>query len=190
MREIAEREATRVEDAARSEAAGVAQAAHSAAQTEARERAERIAELRASIAARAASLTEGLEGGELTRARLEEHVELLGQAERWVLGQVAEGPGDLADAPVVPEVPAETPPPPAGTPDAPAFDGILPEGAPLMRMPARSGDREADARFAAVLIAVQGGERDDVADHLRTEYGEDDWDGLLNELFGRADAKV
>ena len=58
------------------------------------------------------------------------------------------------------------------------------------RMPTRSGDREADARFAAMLMAVHGGERDDVAEHLRTEYGANDWDGLLNELFGRADAKV
>ena len=80
--------------------------------------------------------------------------------------------------------------PPVPASEARGFDGALPEGAPMMRMPTRSGDREADARFAAMLMAVHGGERDDVAEHLRTEYGANDWDGLLNELFGRADAKV
>jgi F0F1-type ATP synthase membrane subunit b/b' len=190
IREAAEREARQVEDAASSEASGLAQAAHTAARAEARERAERVAELRASIAARATSLTEGLEGGELTRVRLEELVELLGEAERRILTEVAEGPGEVAGAAVA-AAPAPESPSPATTDDAPAaFDGLLPEGAPLMRMPARSGDREADARFAAVLIAVQGGERDEVAEHLRAEYGDDDWDGLLNEVFGRADAKV
>jgi len=190
VREAAEREATQVEDAARAEATGVAQAAHTAAQAAARERAERLAELRASIAARAGSLTDGLEGGELTRLRLEQLVEILGEAERRLLIEVAEGPGELAEAPAAAAPPPEAPVPPVPASEARGFDGALPEGAPMMRMPTRSGDREADARFAAMLMAVHGGERDDVAEHLRTEYGANDWDGLLNELFGRADAKV
>lgn len=78
--------------------------------------------------------------------------------------------------------------------DAPAGDGngsapyhgALPEGAPLARRPQRS--RERDARFAALLLAVQGRAREDVESHLRREYGFDDVESILDEVFGRAPA--
>ena len=70
--------------------------------------------------------------------------------------------------------------------DPQAFDGPLPEGAPLARKPLRS--RERDARFAALLLAVQGRERDDVEAHLRSEYGFADCEPILDEVFGPARA--
>lgn len=66
------------------------------------------------------------------------------------------------------------------------FNGSLPEGAPLARMPLRSPER--DARFAALLLAVQGRERGDVEAHLREEYGFADCEPILDEVFGRATA--
>jgi hypothetical protein len=70
----------------------------------------------------------------------------------------------------------------AGGPDIPQ----IPEGAPLARRPGRS--RERDARFAALLLAVQGRDRGDVKAHLRSEYGFADCDPILDEVFGRAPA--
>jgi hypothetical protein len=67
-----------------------------------------------------------------------------------------------------------------------AYDGELPEGAPLARKPKRS--RERDARFAALLLAVQGRAREEVDAHLRSEYGFDDPASILDEVFGRAPA--
>ena len=70
---------------------------------------------------------------------------------------------------------------------APArYDGPLPEGAPLARKPVRSPER--DARFAALLLAVQGRERGDVEAHLRNEYGFDDCEPILDEVFGSTSA--
>src|SRR5436305_1834711 len=68
--------------------------------------------------------------------------------------------------------------------------GGLPEGAPMVGRPAHSGDQASDARFAAVLMAIDGGERGDIEDHLGSEYGEDGWDELLDELFGRTDVRA
>jgi hypothetical protein len=72
--------------------------------------------------------------------------------------------------------------------EAPATEapGPIPEGAPLARKPVRS--RERDARFAALLLAVQGRERGDVKAHLRSEYGFADCDPILDEVFGRTPA--
>ncbi|HEX8648432.1 MAG TPA: hypothetical protein VF715_16185 [Thermoleophilaceae bacterium] len=67
-----------------------------------------------------------------------------------------------------------------------AYDGSLPEGAPLARKPQRS--RERDARFAALLLAVQGRPRDEVDAHLRSEYGFADVEPILDEVFGPARA--
>jgi hypothetical protein len=184
VEDAAERESTAREDAARAEAQGITQGAHGAAEAEARKRAERLAELRASIAARAGSLTEGLEGGELTRLRLEQLVAVLGETERQLLAEVGLPPATAEEG--------------IGSPAASAADGAagdghdgdFPPGAPMMRMPARSGDAREDARFAAVLMAIQGDERDDVARQLRDEYGHAKWDELLDELFGSADVRA
>jgi hypothetical protein len=56
----------------------------------------------------------------------------------------------------------------------------------MARRPRRS--RERDARFAALLLAVQGRARHEVDAHLRTEYGFDDVEPILDEVFGRATA--
>jgi hypothetical protein len=61
------------------------------------------------------------------------------------------------------------------------YDGPLPEGAPLVRRPRT---RRSDVRFAAVLLAVQGQERDEVEHHLRNEYGAADCEPILDEVFG------
>jgi ribonuclease E len=66
------------------------------------------------------------------------------------------------------------------------YDGELPEGAPLARRPKRSRDR--DARFAALLLALQGRDRGDVEEHLRSEHGVKNSAAILDEVFGRADA--
>jgi hypothetical protein len=190
VRENAEREAEAIAEAARGEGRGVMQAAHGAAQAAARERAERLAELRASIAARSGSLTEGLEGGELTRVRLDELVTILGEVEARIMREVEPPPpgaGSTGSVPAPATAPATPPPPP---PAMQRRDGGLPDGAPMMRMPQRAGDREADARFTAVVMAIEGGQREQIADHLRTEYGENGWDALLDELFGRVDVKA
>lgn len=74
-----------------------------------------------------------------------------------------------------------------GSDDVPErYEGPLPEGAPLARRPVRS--RERDARFAALLLAVQGRDRVDVKAHLRAEYGFQDCDPILDEVFGRTPA--
>ena len=190
VRENAEREAESIAEAARGEGRGVMQAAYGAAQAAARERAERLAELRASIAARSGSLTEGLEGGELTRVRLDELVTILGEVEARIMRAVeAPPPGAGSTGSVhAPASAAATPPPPP--PAVQRHDGGLADGAPMMRMPQRAGEREADARFTAVVMAIEGGQREQIADHLRTEYGENGWDALLDELFGRVDVKA
>ena len=64
------------------------------------------------------------------------------------------------------------------------YDGPLPEGAPMVRKPKRTPER--DARFAALLLALQGRERDDVEKHLRTEHEVGDTKPILDDVFGRA----
>src|SRR4051794_30847741 len=88
VRERAERSASETRRTARHEAEGIAQEARRAAATAARARVHRIKQLQASIGDRAGSLVEGLDGGDLTAARLEELVEALGQAADRVLSAV------------------------------------------------------------------------------------------------------
>ena len=64
------------------------------------------------------------------------------------------------------------------------YDGPLPEGAPMVRKPKRSPER--DARFAALVLALQGRERDDVEEHLRSKHEVNDCGPILDEVFGRA----
>src|SRR2546423_4403561 len=89
--EQSEQLAAETRRAARREADQVAEDARRAAEAAARARVGRISELRASIAARAGSLVEGLEGGELTAARLEELVEALGEAADRILDDLDAG---------------------------------------------------------------------------------------------------
>ena len=223
VREHAERSAREARRTARHEAEHIAQEARRAAAAAARERVREISELRASIAARAGTLVEGLEGGELTAARLEELVAALGEAADRVLEEVADaderaarpGAGESApaDAPVAPaepplRVPSFRAPFPAraatevferqganGTePDrvgvaeqaatetgpAPISDP-LPEGVPIARKPRR----RSNPRFAAVMMAIQGSDREEVAAFLAREHGLDDADELLDDVFGR-----
>src|SRR5256714_13197559 len=93
IRDEAERDAGALVGAARDDAARVTEDARRAAGAAARERAREISALRASIAARAGSLVSGLEGGELTAARLDELVAALGEAADRLLEEVA---GDVA----------------------------------------------------------------------------------------------
>lgn len=193
--ELAERDATTAEDAARAEGQRIADNARAAAQAAARRRVHEISELRSSIAARAGSLVDGLEGAELTRARLEELVAALGQAADALLVEAGLEPGDDVHFTPAPrdesgsneddEAPAaEVAKPSDEDALAAAYEGTLPEGAPMVRRP----QRVREARFAAVLMAVQGQERQDVEQRLASEYGVVDCDQLLNDVFGRADA--
>jgi hypothetical protein len=69
------------------------------------------------------------------------------------------------------------------------YDGPLPEGAPLARRPLRSKER--DARFNALLLALQGHDRAEVEEKLCEDYDPDDCARILDEVFGRpADAKA
>jgi hypothetical protein len=185
MREEAERQAESVENAARSDAQRIAEDARLAVQAAARDRAHEISRLRSSIAARAGSLVDGLEGAELTRSRLEELVAALGDAADGLLEEVGVQP-DLANnpGPVGQDHGAEDAVGADGAGGPVAYDGPIPEGAPIARRPKRARE----ARFAAVLMAIQGRERDDVEDHLVRAYGVDDCDQLLDDVFGRADA--
>src|SRR6266480_7559570 len=97
VREAAEQSAGEARQTARREAEQIAEDARRAAEAAARDRVTRISELRASIAARAGSLVEGLEGGELTAARLEELVEALGEAADRILEEIV---GDAVAGPV------------------------------------------------------------------------------------------
>ncbi len=201
VRDDAEREAESIAEAARREGAALMWEAHRAAQASARKRAERIAELRASIAARSGSLTEGLEGGEVTRLRLEELVATLGEVEEQIMREVATPPPGAeppaveadasadADADVdadAGDVPASAAP----AAPAPGDEVELPEGAPMQRMPQRAAERKDDARFMAVVMAIEGGERDEVEERLEARYGGNGWDELLDELFGRVDVRA
>jgi hypothetical protein len=205
IREQAERSASDTRRTARHEAEGIAKEARHAAHAAARERVREISELRASIAARAGSLVEGLEGGELTAARLAELVAALGEAADRLLAEiVGDGPATEA-APEVrrraaqeaagrrePGARQETMPaaearershePRGGREPAPLADP-LPEGAPIARRPKRTSS----ARFAAVMMAIQGSGRQEVAEHLAREHGLDDASELLDDVFGRAD---
>src|SRR5438270_4182096 len=105
VREQSEQFAAETRRAARREADQVAEDARRAAEAAARARVGRISELRASIAARAGSLVEGLEGGELTAARLEELVEALGEGADRILDDV--GAGDSPTRPSRTAIPAE-----------------------------------------------------------------------------------
>src|SRR5918912_3529512 len=88
IREQAERSAAEIRRAARHQADAIEKDARRSAGVAARARVHRIEELRASIAARAGSLVEGLEGGELTAARLDELVEALGEAADRILEEL------------------------------------------------------------------------------------------------------
>jgi hypothetical protein len=55
----------------------------------------------------------------------------------------------------------------------------------MVRKPKRS-----NPRFTAVMMAIQGSAREDVAAHLAHEHGLEDSDELLDEVFGRADARA
>jgi hypothetical protein len=221
IRERAERSAAEARRTARHEAQGIAQEARRAAATAARARVHRIRQLQASIGDRAGAVVEGLEGGDLTAARLEELVEALGEAAERVLTEV-EGARD-APAPREPERPAadtdrgrllgegkplprarpstagqraerapfpraeparaERPAAPASRPER--ITDPLPEGAPMVRKPKRS-----NPRFTAVMMAIQGSSREDVADHLAREHGLEDSKELLDDVFGTADART
>jgi hypothetical protein len=228
----AERAAAAAERAARGRADAILAEAAAAARAAARGRANELLRLQASIAARGPALADGLEGGGLTRARLEALVDALGAVAERVIeaadAPLGEGlpPAPAASGSEPPSVPERQPvperppvpepaasgtangaPPTAGSDGAgsapgtsPAvtedprsdagdrperYDGPLPEGAPMARKPR---GRERDARFAAVLLAVQGRERGEVESHLRDEYGVGDCDPILDEVFGRADA--
>src|SRR5438270_12268465 len=148
VREQSEQFAGETRRAARREADQVAEDARRAAEPAARVRVTRISELRASIAARAGSLVEGLEGGELTAARLEELVEALGEASDRILEEMGGGAQTAGRvAPVARQEPVDARPngratvreqaPPASIPDP------LPEGAPIARRPGRSNARAA-----------------------------------------------
>jgi hypothetical protein len=236
IRERAERSASEARRTARHEAEGIAAEARAAAEAAAVERVHEISELRASIAARAGSLVEGLEGGELTAARLDELVAALGEAEVRILQEVGgtvepakpgkrEGParptrGGDRDVIAWPARPGERPatattregaaePEPEPEPAAPAAQDVtapppaveravepaprragepiadpLPEGAPIARRPKRASS----ARFAAVMMAIQGCDRAEVEAHLAREHGLEDAHQLLDDVFGRADA--
>jgi hypothetical protein len=185
IRQQAERSAEDTRLAARREAERVAGEVRAAAEAAARDRVREISELRASIAARAGSLVEGLEGGELTAARLEELVAALGEAADRVLDEIggdvrasrpAPRAAPLPDSrPVRPSDPGDGKPVPIADP--------LPEGAPIAHRPARASS----ARFAAVVMAIQGSDRDEVAQRLEREHGVADSDALLDDVFGRAD---
>jgi hypothetical protein len=169
---------------AREEAKWVEEEACLTAEQAARERVREISELQASIAARRGVVVRGLEGAALTAERLEELVAALGEAAERLLEEVV---GEHA------AVETGAPPPsrrPAGEADTSPdehpdpFDGPLPEGAPMARRPSRA----ADARFAAVLMAIQGQDRDQVAEQLERDYGVDDCEPLLDDVFGRTPA--
>ena len=186
--EQSEQSAAETRRTARREADQIADDARRAAEAAARARVGRISELRASIAARAGSLVEGLEGGELTAARLEELVEALGEAADRILEEL-----DAADShrprrgtttAAAPRDDAFAGPHPDGYAEETAqIADPLPEGAPIARRPGRS-----NARAAAVLMAIQGVDRDEVARRLAHEHGLAESDELLDDVFGRADA--
>jgi HPt (histidine-containing phosphotransfer) domain-containing protein len=224
IRERADRSAAESRRTARHEAQGIAQEARRAAATAARARVHRIKQLQASIADRAGALLEGLDGGDLTAARLEELVEALGEAADRVLAEV-EDAHDAGGSP--PRQPAahETAAPDGGAvaprpfgaagpgpllgegkplprarpaasrrapfpraepvPGPPRIEDPLPEGAPMVRKPKRS-----NPRLTAVMMAIQGSSRQDVAEHLAREHDLEDSDELLDEVFGRADARA
>ena len=189
VREAAEQSAGETRRTARREAEQIAEDARRAAEAAARDRVTRISELRASIAARAGSLVEGLEGGELTAARLEELVEALGEAADRILEEMGAGaPTAGPGAPFPAREPAHArtgngrPAPREDAGPSPIPDPI-PEGAPIARRPGRS-----NARAAAVLMAIQGIDRDQVAERLEREHGLADSEQLLDDVFGRADA--
>lgn len=98
-----------------------------------------------------------------------------------VAGAVPAGGAEAGAVPAVPSVNGDG----GGNGSAP-YEGTLPDGAPLARKPKRS--RERDARFAALLLAVQGRPRDEVDAHLRSEYGFADVEPILDEVFGPAPA--
>jgi hypothetical protein len=111
---------------------------------------------------------------------------------------VVEDSGEVEDAVVVEDEPEEDEPVSApvslgngsdGNWSEPTeYDGVLPDGAPMVRRPERSRDR--DARFSALLLALQGRDRGHVEKHLRSEYELDDCGPILDEVFGRADARA
>jgi len=185
--EQSEQFATETRRTARREADQVAEDARRAAEAAARARVGRISELRASIAARAGSLVEGLEGGELTAARLEELVDALGEAADRILDDV--GAGDSPTRPSRTAIPAErredgwAHSAELDRRDPASIADPIPEGAPIARRPGRS-----NARAAAVLMAIQGIDRDEVARRLASEHGLAESDELLDDVFGRADA--
>lgn len=207
LREEAERQAAQAERAGREEAERIVAEAREGALAAGRERAEKLLALRDAIAARGPKLVEGLDGAGLTRKRLEALMAALeAAAERVVAEADAPAPdsdvaetaaGEEAEEAEPPVSAAEEPDPtPAtetpgvdgdGDPDAPVpYDGPLPKGAPMARKPRA---RSSDVRFAAVLLAVQGREREEVERHLRSDYGAaDDCDPILDEVFGPARA--
>ena len=195
-RREAEAEAERIVAGAREEALAAA-----------RERGERLAELQGALASRGPALLEGLEGSGITRARLEALIEALGASAERIVREAEEGePGDGAPPATDATDSVEEPPAPEPEPDereesgeeepsssangdgngAVRYEGPLPEGAPMARKPMRTMER--DARFAALLLAVQGRDRGDVEAHLRSKYGVADCEPILDEVFGRTPA--
>jgi vacuolar-type H+-ATPase subunit H len=218
IREQAERSASETRRTARHEAEGIAKEARRAAATAARARVHRIRQLQASIGDRAEALVHGLDGGETTTARLEELVEALGAAAERVLSEVegardaperrhaapppapragagrssheiqgSNGPGPLLGEGK--RLPRARPSTPRGArapfPRPERITDPLPEGAPMVRKPKRS-----NPRFTAVMMAIQGSGREEVAAHLAREHGVDDSDRLLDEIFGQDEART
>src|SRR5437763_1590273 len=185
--DASEESAAETRRTARREADQVADDARRAAEAAARARVGRISELRASIAARAGSLVEGLEGGELTAARLEELVDALGEAGDRILEDV--GAGDSPTRPSRTAIPAErredgwAHSAELDRRDPASIADPIPEGAPIARRPGRS-----NARAAALPVAIQGIDPGEVARRPASEHGLAESDELLDDVFGRADA--
>lgn len=172
VREAAERDAAATERAAQEEADRLLEEARESARAAGRERADALAALRTALANRGPALLEGLQDAGETRRRVEALMAALDAAAERIL--------ETADSDEPVEAPAEASEDGSSNGATP-YDGPLPEGAPLARKPRT---RQSDVRFAAVLLAVQGQERDEVEQHLRNEYGAADCDPILDEVFG------
>lgn len=246
-----------VAEGAAEEAERLFEDARAKARQVARDRADHLAAIQASLTARGPAVLEGLEGAGATRAGIEALIAALAETAERVLaeadageprGSAAEADGSteqepddeasddsgetseevIVDAVVVDDpvedaedavsdadatvsspveeddategdgAPAAEPVAFAG-PDgngsgretgdgAAPYEGTLPEGAPMVRRPERT--RERDVRFSALILALQGRDRGEVEERLRTEHDVKDPAPILDEVFGRADARA
>jgi hypothetical protein len=169
-------------DAAEKAAAGIIEDAEAQARRyleESRRRSEKVAEERAKeLSAVTDSL---LERAEAVKRQSDELIAAMGHAKRQLEDRALEDLGSVSGAPASGAGEAQHPPhlKPVDPVPAEPVEAAGPEADSTL-----SGESAAPARLLATQMAVAGSSRAEIESRLRSEFGIEDVDGMLDAILG------